>query len=127
MRATLVLAFACIACAAQAQKKSDPEPYPRTRYSEEVTFKNWVLAQCIFFGTKGAAKKAAAAATQEYLEQGNLEADVYLKVTPLIHSFLARKYVHIYSADLVFMKCIDLFHSPELAKFYADHKDDPGR
>lgn len=125
MRTVLALTLACAACVAQAQKKTEQPPHPRTRYSEEVTFKNWVLAQCTYFGTKGDAKEAAAAATQAYLEQGDLEADMYLHVTPLIHSFLARRYVHIYSADLVFMKCIDLFHSPELTKFYADHKNDP--
>jgi hypothetical protein len=86
------------------------------------------LVTCIGIGSKASAtKKAAEAAAIEYLEQGDLEIDMYAGVTTLIRSFLARKYVHIYSADLVLMKCIDLFHSAELSKYYADHKDDPGR
>lgn len=83
----------------------------RRNYTPVEYLKNYALASCLADGYKSA---DAVAAANGYLELGSLDIDAYNAAAALGRQFLAREYASRSGEKLTLMKCIDLFHSPEL-------------
>ena len=87
------------------------------RYSEPELLRNWALARCLSRAFPGSPlEHDAAAAAGGYLEYGKVGADAYAQTETLVGDFLARTYQSQSGEALQTMKCIDLFHSPELGR-----------
>lgn len=84
-------------------------------YSQAELLRNYALARCLSQAFPGSPLTPdAAASAAGYLERGSVSADAYEGIAKLADEFLARKYSSLSGQPLQTMKCIDLFHSPEL-------------
>jgi hypothetical protein len=102
------IALAAMVAPALAQS---PKPDP------VAMLKRHGLTTCIASGLgPGPAAEQAAAAAREYLEHGSLPIEAYTEVVKLGQNFLKKDYKNIYGENLLFIKCIDFYHSPELAR-----------
>ena len=106
----IIGALALVALASQATTN------PAT-HDPVAMLKRHGLTTCIAngLGPSQAAEQAAAAA-REYLEHGRLPIEAYTEVVELGQQFIKKDYKNIYGDNLLFIKCIDFYHSPELAK-----------
>jgi Type VI secretion system (T6SS), amidase immunity protein len=92
------------------------------RYSETDLLKNWALARCLSRAFPGSPLEPdAAAAAAGYLERGSVDAAAYEEIVKLADQFLRRTYSSQFGQPLQTMKCIDLFHSPELDRVAKRH------
>lgn len=84
-------------------------------YSPEEYFKNYALSTCLADGfTAEEVVQDAAAAARAYLELGELPLEAHTEATQLGRTFLKREYKSKTGAQLIVMKCMDFYHSPEL-------------
>lgn len=82
----------------------------------DEALRNWALSFCLASTFKpGIAQQDALSTAGAYLEAGNQPIEAYQEVTQLIQKFLARKYTGVTPSEFNTKKCIDLYHSPELA------------
>lgn len=113
---TAVISVCLVASAAQAAPANQ---------SATDEFRNYALSTCLADGYKSEeVVKDAAAAARGYLELGSFPLDAYTKATALGREFLGRDYQSISGQPLILMKCLDFFHSRELAnlaKRYIKH------
>lgn len=109
---TKIVLFALAGLLLTPTTMAAPKKHPD---SPAQLLKNHALATCIADGLKkGEAAELAAAAAREYFEHGKLPIEAYSEATKLGRLFLEKKYENIYGANLVFIKCIDFYNSPEL-------------
>jgi hypothetical protein len=117
----ILIVLACLA-APQLVAAADDDP-GRVHYSPVQYLKNFALSACIAEGySDGEVKKDANAAAGGYLELGHFAFEAYEEAAALGKTFLAKQYRGKHGEKLTLMKCIDLFHSPELdrlAKKYS--------
>lgn len=86
-----------------------------SRYPQKTLLKNWALSRCLAQVHEDAGTRADAQATAAaYLEFGRQPIEAYEAIGKLVDAFAARRYGSVSGSDLRTMKCIDLFHSPEL-------------
>lgn len=83
----------------------------RRDYSPAEYLKNYALAACIADAYRST---DAVAAANGYKELGSLDIEAYNAAATLGRRFLARDYPAKSGERLDLMKCVDLFHSPEL-------------
>jgi hypothetical protein len=88
----------------------------RNHASEQSTLlKDWALSRCVGkisqspAATDDAYKTAAA-----YLEKGKAGIEVYERMDALVDAYLKRSYQGALKGDYNTLKCIDLYHGPEL-------------
>jgi hypothetical protein len=89
---------------------------PPTQYTPAQLLKNFALSTCVARGfADPTLQREARAAAGAYVEFGNHGPEAYAQAGRLADEFLARPY-HAKGGKtaLVVMKCVDLFHSPEL-------------
>ena len=95
------------------------------RQSAAENFMNYALSTCLADGYKSEeVVKDAAASARGYLELGDLPLEAHTEATALGREFLKRDYQSISGQPLVLMKCLDFYHSKELAslaKKYGKH------
>lgn len=84
----------------------------RRAYTPVEYLKNYALASCLADGYQSA---DAVATANGYKELGSLDIEAYNTAAVLGRQFLAREYPSQNGAELVLMKCVDLYHSKELA------------
>jgi hypothetical protein len=110
MRRTLVMLFIISTTSSVAQESR------RHQYSAIEYYRNYALSVCLAnaYGVEAVAKDAAAAA-RGYLELGEYSLEAHTEATRLAKEFLARNYPSKSSEVLATMKCIDFYHSRELA------------
>ena len=89
----------------------------RVAYSPAEYLKNFALSVCLADGySAGEATADSLAAAGGYTELGSLPFEAYEDAESLAKQFLARDYKSPSGQRLVLMKCVDLFHSRELAQ-----------
>lgn len=80
-------------------------------------FRNFALSACIAEGYAGQPMAAdASAVAAGYLELGSLPLEAHTEAAELARRFLAREYASYSGEPLILMKCIDFYHSRELAR-----------
>ena len=88
----------------------------RVEYSAVEYLQNFALSVCLADGyTSSEAVKDSLAAAGGYSELGSLPFEAYEEAESLAKQFLKKKYESMTGQQLTLMKCIDLFHSKELA------------
>jgi len=90
----------------------------RRDYTPVEYLKNYALAACLADAYKS---PDAVAAANGYMELGSFDIDAYNAAAMLARQFLAREYASRSGEKLNLMKCIDLFHSPELDALARTH------
>ncbi|MEN9865255.1 MAG: hypothetical protein RL748_845 [Pseudomonadota bacterium] len=110
----LVLACACTPIAAQ------PAFTGTSAQAQKTLMKNWALSICFArIASDEKTKKDAAATARAYLENSQQDVEDFAKIGKLVDQFLALPYAGSDKGDYQTMKCIDLFHSKELAHLTA--------
>jgi hypothetical protein len=89
--------------------------------SKEVElFKNFTLSVCVGSAYRDpVVLQDANNAANAYMQQGNLDLDVYEKTRTLVDTWLARQYRSKHGGSLQLMKCIDLVKSNELELLFS--------
>lgn len=116
LRARSVTARMACAALLVALATSRAQATPPTPYTPAQQLKNFALSTCLARGfADPALRREAQAAAGAYVEFGSHGPDDYQHAIQLTDTFLARPYQAKNSkSDLTVMKCVDLFHSPEL-------------
>jgi Type VI secretion system (T6SS), amidase immunity protein len=110
----LTLACACVPLAAQ------PLPTGTSPQAQKNQMKKWALSICFARITSDEqTKKDAGATARAYLENSSQDVEDFAQIGKLIDQFLARPYAGSDKGSYQTMKCIDLFHSKELAQLTA--------
>lgn len=106
----ICLLFATNGCATDLAQK------PIASKAADEALRNWALSFCLASTFEpGIAQQDALSTAGAYLETGNQPIEAYQEATQLIQKFLARKYTGVAPGKFNTKKCIDLYHSPELA------------
>lgn len=93
------------------------EPPAHPIYTPLEHFRNFALSACIAEGYAGQPMAAdASAVAAGYLELGSLPLEAHTEAAELARRFLAREYASYSGEPLILMKCIDFYHSRELAR-----------
>jgi hypothetical protein len=101
---------------------------PPKKTNPIMALKNHAFAVCIAKGLgPGEAADKAGAAAREYVEHGTFPIEAYTEAAQLSQTFLARDYKNIYGDDLVFIKCLDFYHSVELDRLARKYSRGQGR
>jgi hypothetical protein len=86
-------------------------------------FKNYALSTCLADGYKSdEVVKDAAASARGYLELGSLPLEAHTEATKLGREFLKKNYESASGQSLVLMKCLDFYHSKELANLVSKYR-----
>jgi hypothetical protein len=89
----------------------------RIEHSPAEYLKNFALSVCISDGYRAEeVVKDSLAAASGYFELGGFPIEAYEEARALGKRFLAKEYESVHGEKLTLMKCIDLFHSRELAQ-----------
>lgn len=106
-----------LACLFASHAFADDHAIMQRGYSPAESFKNFALSQCVANGFQQQAdiQKDAQIAAGGYLEIGHYPIEAYEEAVTLSKQFLAREYRTMAGQSLTLMKCIDLYHSDELA------------
>jgi hypothetical protein len=89
---------------------------------EETWLKDWALSRCIAKAAQGEnAGKDASSTAAALLERGSRGMDTYANLDRVVDSFLARHYGGSVPGEYKLLKCIDLYHSPEVARIAHGH------
>lgn len=116
--AITLLAFAMVSAAQAAP----------TKHSEAEDFMNYALSTCLADGYKSEeVVKDAAASARGYLELGGFPLEAHTEATALGREFLKRDCQSISGQPLVLMKCLDFYHSKELASLVKKYGKRPRR
>lgn len=92
-------------------------------YTGAENFKNYALSVCVAKGYEAAEVKAdASASARGYFELGTLPMEAHTEAVKLAQEFLKREYPSISDEPLTLMKCVDLFHSKELAQIAKKYR-----
>ena len=84
--------------------------------TEENLLKDWALSRCLSYSFKNQpAGEDAAVTASALLQRADSGMGVYEKLGQLAASYAARKYSGSVPGDYHVLKCIDLFHSTDLA------------
>jgi Type VI secretion system (T6SS), amidase immunity protein len=87
---------------------------PKQSAAEE--FMNYALSACLADGYKSQEViRDASASARGYLELGGFPLEAHTEATTLGREFLKRDYQSSSGESLVLMKCLDFYHSRELA------------
>lgn len=106
----LVLLCTCVPLAAQ------PLSTGTSAHAQKTLMKNWALSICFArIASDEKTRKDAAATARAYLENSQQDVEDFAKIGKLVDQFLALPYAGSDKRDYQTMKCIDLFHSKELA------------
>jgi hypothetical protein len=86
--------------------------------SPAENLKSYALSACIGYGFPEAATVQAETglASQAYIEAGRFGIEAYNEAAALARDFVAKNYLSEKGEKWTVIKCIDLFHSKELAK-----------
>ncbi|EKK5269910.1 type VI secretion system amidase immunity protein Tai4 [Cronobacter dublinensis] len=115
LKIKLCLALTCI-ISSQAMART-------TEYSPEDYLKNYALSTCIAQGyVSKEVKKDAAAAARGYLEFGDYSLEAHTVVEQLGKTFLEKTYGSQSGEPMTLAKCIDFYHSKELANVIKKYK-----
>ncbi|EGT4352599.1 T6SS amidase immunity protein Tai4 family protein [Cronobacter sakazakii] len=94
-----------------------------TTYSPEEYLRNYALSTCIAQGYNSEeVKNDAAAAARGYLEFGDYSIEAHTAVVEMGKTFLKRKYGSQSGEPMTLAKCIDFYHSKELADVIKKYK-----
>jgi hypothetical protein len=97
------------------------QPVP-PKLSAADDFMNYALSTCLADGYKSEeVVKDAAASARGYLEQGGFPLEAHTEATVLGREFLKRDYPSFSGQPLVLMKCLDFYHSKELARLVGKY------
>jgi len=89
----------------------------KEQYSPEQYIKNYAIAICVSLGySNESVKNDAAAAARGYLEFGDYSLAAHTAVRKLGKEFLSREYQSQSGQPMIMVKCIDFYHSSELAE-----------
>lgn len=108
------IAHTFFAVAALNSQLSCAQPAPSVQYSQKTLLKNWTLSRCLAQAGGGSFKADASASASAYLEFGKQPLEAYEQLSELIEKRLDGTYRGSIESRFDTMKCIDLFHSPEL-------------
>ena len=98
---------------------------PTVPYTPVQYLKNYALSSCLSYGLgPQEAKVEAGDASRGYLELGSFGIDAYEDAAALARTFLAKPMLSKHGSKLTVMKCIDLFHSKELAQLAKKYNDE---
>ena len=115
--AIALLTFVITASTAQAVP-------PKASPAED--FMNYALSTCVADGYKSEeVVKDAAASARGYLELGGFPLEAHTEATVLGREFLKRDYQSGSGQPLVLMKCLDFYHSKELASLVRKYSKRP--
>lgn len=111
---TAMVSVACGVCA-EANAASRYASSQVETYSKGTLLKNWAISACLAeIATDPAARADANATAGAYLEFGRQPIETYEALRQLAQRYAQRRYSGSVSSEFNTMKCIDLFHSPEL-------------
>ncbi len=117
MNAAIALLIFVMASAAHAVP-------PKASAAED--FMNYALSTCVADGYKAEeVVKDAAASARGYLELGGFPLEAHTEATVLGREFLKRDYQSNSGQPLVLMKCLDFYHSKELASLVRKYGKRP--
>ncbi|WP_144817770.1 T6SS amidase immunity protein Tai4 family protein [Enterobacter sp. DE0047] len=95
----------------------------RMEYSSEEYLKNYALSTCLAQGYQAEeVKKDASAAARGYVEFGDYSLEAHTAVEKLGKTFLAKTYGSQAGVPMTMAKCIDFYHSKELADLVKRYK-----
>lgn len=95
----------------------------RVGYSPEEYLKNYALSTCLAQGYQAEeVKKDASAAARGYVEFGDYSLAAHTAVEKLGKTFLDKTYGSQAGLPMTMAKCIDFYHSRELADLIRKHK-----
>lgn len=117
------LVFVALAFFAAPSLAAAEEADPRVQYSAAQYLKNFALSVCIADGYKSEeVAKDSKAAAGGYVELGSAPIKAYEEVEALGKTFLAKDYPSIHGGQITLMKCIDFYHSKELAQLVKKYE-----
>lgn len=97
--------------------------FARVEYSPEEYLKNYALSTCLAQGYQAEqVKKDASAAARGYVEFGGYSLEAHTAVEKLGKTFLAKTYGSQAGVPMTMAKCIDFYHSKELADLVKKYK-----
>lgn len=97
--------------------------FARVEYSPEEYLKNYALSTCLAQGYQAEeVKKDASAAARGYVEFGDYSLEAHTAVEKLGKTFLAKTYGSQAGVPMTMVKCIDFYHSKELADLVKKYK-----
>jgi hypothetical protein len=86
-------------------------------------FKDYALSTCLSDGyTAEDVKRDAAAAARGYLDRGTLPLEAHTEATKLGREFLKKPMESSSGQQMVLMKCLDFYHSKELASLVRKYR-----
>ena len=95
----------------------------RIEYSPEEYLKNYALSTCLAQGYQAdEVREDASAVARGYVEFGDYSLEAYTAVEKLGKTFLDKKYGSQAGVPMTMAKCIDFYHSRELADLIRKHK-----
>jgi Type VI secretion system (T6SS), amidase immunity protein len=90
------------------------------KYDQQTLLKNWALSVCLAQVAKDARTAEDAGLTASaYLEYGKLGLEAYDEIRKLVYQYKSLQYDGSVKGEYNTMKCIDLFHSKDLARLTA--------
>ncbi len=111
-----LLALGCFLLSSQA--------IGRVGYSPEEYLKNYALSTCLAQGYQAEeVKKDASAAARGYVDFGDYSLEAHTAVEKLGKTFLNKQYESQAGVPMTMAKCIDFYHSKELADLVEKYKD----
>jgi hypothetical protein len=119
-----VVSAAGLSCASHPAPLHPAPLHPAKMKSvERGLLQDWALSRCLAKATKDEVTRDDAAKTAAaLLERGNVGIATYERLEQLVDGFLARTYGGSLEANYNTLKCIDLYHSSDLAQA-LDHID----
>jgi len=94
---------------------------PKSEREETVVLKDWALSRCIAKVAEGQpAGQDASITAAALLERGSAGVEVYERIDRLIDDFRARRYGGSVPGEYNLLKCIELYHSADLAHIARD-------